>query len=214
MAKNLDSQESVTAAEVIAADINQDAKAKSENTSGRRKNTYKVNIMASRGVNKVILVGNLGADPEVRYTQNSVAIATLSIATSEAWKDKTTGEPREITEWHRCVAHRRLAEICGQYLKKGSKVYVEGRLQTRKWTDQNNVERYSTEIIVGELQMLDSRSSEQNQDYRGHAGSNQPNPTYAQGTNAQQPNPRNQQPQQQQGQPFVPDGDFDDDIPF
>ena len=171
--------------------------------------------MASRGVNKVIIIGNLGQDPEVRYTQNSVAIANLSIATSETWKDKNTGESRELTEWHRCVAHRRLAEICGEYLKKGSKVYVEGRLQTRKWTGQDNVERYTTEIIVKDLQMLEGRNNNQGgqQDYRGHTGSNQPNPTYAQGTNAQQPNPRDHQPQQQ-GKPFVPDGDYDDDIPF
>ncbi|WP_286844860.1 single-stranded DNA-binding protein, partial [Idiomarina sp. UBA4206] len=117
--------------------------------------------MASRGVNKVILIGNLGADPEVRYTQNSTAIANLSIATSETWKDKQTGEPREQTEWHRCVAYRRLAEIAGEYLKKGSKVYVEGRLQTRKWTGQDNVERYTTEVVINEMQMLDSRGGPQ-----------------------------------------------------
>ena len=113
--------------------------------------------MASRGVNKVILIGNLGADPEIRYTQNSTAIANLSIATSENWKDKQTGEPREQTEWHRCVAYRRLAEIAGEYLKKGSKVYVEGRLQTRKWQGQDGQDRYTTEIVINEMQMLDSR---------------------------------------------------------
>jgi len=117
--------------------------------------------MASRGVNKVILIGNLGADPEVRYTQNSTAIANLSIATSESWKDKATGEPREQTEWHRCVAYRRLGEIAGEYLKKGSKVYIEGRLQTRKWQGQDGQDRYTTEIVVNELQMLDSRGTEQ-----------------------------------------------------
>lgn len=168
----------------------------------------------SRGVNKVIVIGNLGDDPTIRYTQNNIAIATLSVATSETWKDKQTGEPKEITEWHRCIAHRRLAEICGEYLKKGSKVYIEGRLQTRKWQGQDGVDRYTTEIIVKELQMLDGRNNNQGgqqQDYRGHVGSNQPNPTYAQGKNAQQPNPRDHQPQ---GQPFVPDDDFSDDIPF
>ena len=168
--------------------------------------------MASRGINKVIIVGNLGDDPTIRYTQNNVAIATLSVATTEQWRDKNSGEDKSITEWHRCVAHRRLAEICGEYLKKGSKVYIEGRLQTRKWQGQDGQDRYTTEIIVKDLQMLDGRSNDQGQDYRGHTGSNQPNPTYAQGRNAQQPNPRDHQPQQ--SQPFVPDGDFDDDIPF
>lgn len=163
--------------------------------------------MASRGVNKVIIVGNLGQDPEVRYTQNSVAIATLSVATSEEWTDKQTQEKKSITEWHRCVAHRRLAEICGEYLKKGSKVYIEGRLQTRKWQGQDGVERYTTEIIVKELQMLDGRPQQGQQQ--------QANPAYTQGRNAQQSNPRQQQaPQQSQSPPYVPDGDFDDDIPF
>lgn len=111
----------------------------------------------SRGINKVILIGNLGADPEVRYTQNSTAIANLSIATSESWKDKQTGEQREQTEWHRVVCYRRLAEIAGEYLKKGSKVYIEGKLQTRKWQGQDGVDRYTTEIVCNEMQMLDSR---------------------------------------------------------
>ncbi len=111
----------------------------------------------SRGINKVILIGNLGADPEVRYTQTSTAIANLSIATSESWKDKQTGEQREQTEWHRVVCYRRLAEIAGEYLKKGSKVYIEGKLQTRKWQGQDGVERYTTEIVCNEMQMLDSR---------------------------------------------------------
>lgn len=114
--------------------------------------------MASRGVNKVILIGNLGSDPEVRYTQNSTAIANLSIATSESWKDKQTGEPREQTEWHRCVAYRRLGEIAGEYLKKGSKVYIEGKLHTRKWQGQDGQDRYTTEIVVSDLQMLDARN--------------------------------------------------------
>lgn len=111
----------------------------------------------SRGINKVILIGNLGADPEVRYTQNSTAIANLSIATSESWKDKQTGEQREQTEWHRVVCYRRLAEIAGEYLKKGSKVYIEGKLQTRKWQGQDGRDNYTTEIICNELQMLDGR---------------------------------------------------------
>lgn len=148
--------------------------------------------MASRGINKVILVGNLGADPEVRYTQNNTAIANISIATSETWKDKQTGETREQTEWHRCVAYRRLAEIIGEYLKKGSKVYVEGRLQTRKWTDQSNVERYTTEIIINDLQMLDGKPQVNQQPQQ-----NQQHPA---------------QPSQNQGGGNPPD--FDDDVPF
>lgn len=114
--------------------------------------------MASRGINKVILIGNLGADPEVRYTQNSTAIANLSVATSETWKDKQTGEQREQTEWHRVVMYRRLAEIAGEFLRKGSKVYIEGRLQTRKWQGQDGKDNYTTEIVCNEMQMLDSRS--------------------------------------------------------
>lgn len=162
--------------------------------------------MASRGVNKVIIVGNLGDDPTIRYTQNNVAIANLSIATSESWKDKQTGEQKELTEWHRVVLHRRLAEIAGEYLKKGSKVYIEGQLRTRKWQGQDGRDNYTTEIVGRELQMLDSRPQGQGQ---GHAGSNQDNPTYQ---TSNQPNPHDHQ--SQQGQPFVPDGGFDDDIPF
>ena len=126
--------------------------------------------MASRGINKVILIGNLGADPEVRYTQNSQAIANLSVATSETWKDKQTGEQREQTEWHRVVCYRRLAEIAGEYLKKGSKVYIEGRLQTRKWQDKDGQDKYTTEVVCNDLQMLDSRGGDfggQNQQSQG-----------------------------------------------
>ena len=192
--------------------------------------------MASRGVNKVILVGNLGADPEMRYTQNSTAIANLSIATSETWKDKQTGEPREQTEWHRCVAYRRLAEIAGEYLKKGSKVYVEGRLQTRKWQGQDGQDRYTTEIVINELQMLDSRGGSGGGQNQGmgqnmNQGMNQPAPNQQGGfqqnqQQGQQPSQQNQggqnnppqqrqQQNQQQPQPFSPDSaDFDDDIPF
>jgi len=111
----------------------------------------------ARGVNKVILIGNLGNDPEVRYMPNGGAVANITVATSEQWKDKQTGEPQERTEWHRVVLYRRLAEIAGEYLRKGSKVYIEGRLQTRKWQDQNGNDRYTTEIIANEMQMLDSR---------------------------------------------------------
>ena len=111
----------------------------------------------ARGINKVILIGNLGRDPEVRYTPSGAAVANITIATSESWKDKSTGEQQERTEWHRVVFFQRLAEIVGEYLKKGSKVYVEGRLQTRKWQDQSGNDRYTTEIVANEMQMLDSR---------------------------------------------------------
>lgn len=112
----------------------------------------------ARGVNKVILVGNLGKDPEVRYSPNGQAIANCTIATSESWKDKTTGEKQERTEWHRIVFFGRLGEIAGEYLKKGSQIYVEGRLQTRKWQDKEGKDRYTTEIVANEMQMLGSRS--------------------------------------------------------
>lgn len=180
--------------------------------------------MASRGINKVILIGNLGAKPEIRYTQNNTAIANLSIATSETWKDKQTGEPREQTEWHRCVAYRRLAEIAGEYLDKGSKVYVEGRLQTRKWQGQDGVERYTTEVVINDLQMLDSRGGSGGGGFQSQSqgGGN----TYNQGGqqaqsqgnnfNNQQQRPAQQPSQspQQNNDPFIPDNDFDDDIPF
>ena len=104
-----------------------------------------------RGVNKVILVGNLGQDPEVRYMPNGNAVANISVATSETWKDKNTGDNQEKTEWHRVVLFRRLGEIAGEYLKKGSKVYIEGKLQTRKWQDQNGQDRYSTEIVADQM---------------------------------------------------------------
>lgn len=108
-------------------------------------------------VNKVILVGNLGRDPETRYSAEGAAITNVSIATTDSWKDKATGEKKELTEWHRVVFFDRLAEIAGEYLKKGSQVYVEGRLQTRKWTDKEGVERYTTEIRAERMQMLGSR---------------------------------------------------------
>ena len=114
----------------------------------------------ARGVNKVILIGNLGRDPEVRYTPSGTAVANCTLATSEAWKDKTSGELQERTEWHRVVMYQRLAEIAGEYLRKGSKVYIEGRLQTRKWQDKNTgQDRYTTEIIADNMQMLDSKGS-------------------------------------------------------
>jgi single-strand DNA-binding protein len=108
-------------------------------------------------VNKVIIVGNLGRDPETRYMPNGDAVTNVAVATTESWKDKNSGEKKELTEWHRITFYRKLAEIAGQYLKKGSQVYVEGRLQTRKWTDKDGVERYTTEIIADTMQMLGSR---------------------------------------------------------
>ncbi|CAI3926222.1 single-stranded DNA-binding protein [Alteromonas macleodii] len=115
--------------------------------------------MATKGVNKVILVGNLGNDPEVRYMPNGNAVANLSLATSESWKDQQ-GQVQERTEWHRLTMYRRLAEIAGEYLKKGSQIYVEGKLQTRKWQDQQGQDRYTTEIIVDQMQMLGGRGGE------------------------------------------------------
>jgi len=111
----------------------------------------------ARGINKVILIGNLGRDPETRYTQGGSAVTNLRLATSESWRDKQTGEQQERTEWHTVVCFARLAEIAGEYLRKGSKVYIEGRLQTRKWQDQSGQDRYSTEIVANDMQMLDSR---------------------------------------------------------
>lgn len=153
----------------------------------------------ARGVNKVILIGNLGRDPEIRYMPNGGAVANLALATSEVWKDKNTGEQQEKTEWHRVVLFRRLAEIAGEYLKKGSKVYIEGKLQTRKWQDNQGQDRYTTEIIGNELQMLDSRGAV------GGGGYNSGPASTPQASSAGQ---GNDMPD------MVPAGDFDDDIPF
>ncbi len=171
--------------------------------------------MASRGVNKVILVGNLGQDPEVRYMPNGGAVANLTLATSESWRDKTTGETKEKTEWHRVVLFGKLAEVAGEYLRKGSQVYIEGALQTRKWTDQAGVERYTTEVIVnvgGTMQMLGGRQGGGSQSSAGAPNNNNGwgQPQQPQGGNNQPP----QRPQTQ-GQPGAGDPmDFDDDIPF
>jgi single-strand DNA-binding protein len=117
--------------------------------------------MASRGINKVILVGNLGNDPEHRVLPSGGGVTNISVATSESWKDKTSGEQKERTEWHRVVFFNRLSEIAAEYLRKGSKVYVEGTLRTRKWQDQSGQDRYTTEIVGAEMQMLDSRGATQ-----------------------------------------------------
>ncbi|MEB6533235.1 single-stranded DNA-binding protein [Pantoea stewartii] len=160
--------------------------------------------MASRGVNKVILVGNLGQDPEVRFMPNGGAVANITLATSESWRDKQTGENKEVTEWHRVVLFGKLAEVAGEYLRKGSQVYIEGQLRTRKWQDQGGQERYTTEVLVnvgGVMQML---------------GGKQESPGKPQSQPQQQRNNRpapQQQPQSQQAN-NEPPMDFDDDVPF
>ncbi|MDG1750120.1 MAG: single-stranded DNA-binding protein [Thalassotalea sp.] len=141
--------------------------------------------MASRGVNKVIIVGNLGQDPEVRFMPNGSAVANFTVATSETWKDKQTGEQKEKTEWHRIVIYQRLAEIAGEYLKKGSKVYLEGRLQTRKWQNQQGADQYTTEIVANEMQMLDSRGQGGGQQSGGFSGQSQNAPQQSGGFAAQ-----------------------------
>lgn len=141
----------------------------------------------ARGINKVILIGNLGADPEVRYMPAGGAVANFTLATSESWTDKQTGEKKEATEWHRVVVYQRLAEIVGEYTRKGSKVYVEGKLKTRKWQDQQGVERYTTEIIAETVQMLDSMQ-----------GAAQAAQTAPAGQAQQQQRPQNATQQQQQ----------------
>ena len=151
----------------------------------------------ARGINKAIIVGNLGRDPEVRYTANGNAIANITVATTESWKDKQSGERQEKTEWHRVVFFGRLAEVAGEYLKKGAQVYIEGRLQTRKWEDKSGQERYTTEIVANEMQMLGSRgagtSGTSDDDYSGEARS----ATESSGSGASGGDP-----------------DLDDDIPF
>ena len=133
-------------------------------------------IMARSGINKVILVGNLGKDPDMRYTAGGDAVANLSIATSESWNDNQTGEKKEKTEWHRVVFFRRIAEVCGEYLKKGSSVYIEGSLRTRDWEDDQGNKRYTTEIIGREMQMLGGRRSEDNMDQSPQMNSSSPQP--------------------------------------
>ena len=150
----------------------------------------------ARGVNKVILIGNLGNDPEVRYTPSGSAVANIVVATSSAWRDKQSGELQERTEWHRIVFFNRLAEIVGEYLHKGSKVYIEGGLRTRKWQDKMGVDRYTTEIIANEMQMLDSRTQNQGADIGGG--------NYSQKSADSAP----------MGEPAPSSDDFDDDIPF
>lgn len=168
--------------------------------------------MASRGINKVILIGSLGQDPEVRYTQSGQAIANISIATSERWKDKETGEQKEKTEWHRVSIFGKAAEIAGEYLRKGSQVYIEGQLQTRKWQDQQGQDRYTTEVVVqgynGIMQMLGGGNGQQQQQQQQGWGQPQQPAQKA-------PQPQQRAPQQNQSPQYnEPPMDFDDDIPF
>ncbi len=192
----------------------------------------------ARGVNKVILVGNLGGDPEVRYMPSGGAVTNVTIATSESWKDKQSGQQQERTEWHRVVFFNRLAEIAGEYLRKGSQIYIEGSLRTRKWQDNNGQDKYTTEIVASEMQMLGGRGGDgggfQQQGQGGGGYQQQPQQSQQQGYQQQAPqqNYQQQQPQQQQNyqqqasqqaapqsqaapqQPAQGFDDFDDDIPF
>ena len=152
----------------------------------------------ARGVNKVILVGNLGKDPEVRYMPNGNAVANITLATTESWKDKQSGEQQEKTEWHRIVMFRRLGEIAGEYLKKGSQVYIEGKLQTRKWQDNSGNDRYTTEIVANEMQMLGGRGGGGSTGFSSDSAPAQAAPAQS------APAPAT----------AAAGGDFDDDIPF
>ncbi|GEN24990.1 single-stranded DNA-binding protein [Halomonas cupida] len=191
----------------------------------------------ARGINKVILIGNLGQDPEVRFTPSGTAVANLNLATTDTWMDRQSGQRQERTEWHRIVLFNKLAEIAQQYVKKGSKLYIEGRLQTRKWQDQNGQDRYSTEIVANDMQMLDGRGDggqgggfggQQGGNFGGAQGGAQQNyGTPQQGGNyggAPQPPQNAPAPNQgggqggQKGNFGAPDpgsfDDFDDEIPF
>jgi single-strand DNA-binding protein len=150
-------------------------------------------LSMARGVNKVILIGNVGNDPDMRYTANGGAVCNLSVATTDSWRDKQSGENQERTEWHRVVMFGKLGEIAGEYLRKGSKVYIEGRLQTRKWQDKSGQDRYTTEIVANDMQMLDSKGG---------------------GSAAFDSAPASQPSSKQQPASAPPLDDFDDDIPF
>lgn len=160
--------------------------------------------MASRGVNKVILVGNLGNDPEVKHLPSGSAIANITLATSEEWRDKATGEKKESVEWHRVVLFGKLAEVAGEYLRKGSQVYIEGQLCTRKWTDNAGVEKYTTEVVVGMNGVMQMLGGKQESKPQQQSGLGQP----------QQPKPQQQQSKPAQSGQSVPPTNFDDDIPF
>lgn len=159
--------------------------------------------MASRGVNRVTILGNLGNDPEVKYTASGGAIANLTVATSESWNDKATGEKRESVEWHRVVLFGKLAEVAGEYLRKGSQVYIEGQLRTLKWADQSGQEKYTTEIVVGMNGVMQMIGGKQDGKPQPQGGWGQP----------QQPKPQQRSKPAQSGQ-SVPPTNFDDSIPF
>ena len=177
----------------------------------------------ARGLNKVMLIGRLGKDPDVRFTQSGMEVANFSVATSEGWTDKATNEKKERTEWHRIVAFGKLGEICGKYLAKGKQVYIEGRLQTRSW-EQDGVTKYTTEIVANDMQMLDSKNAAGSYDNESGYQNRQPQTHQQQAPQQQAPQqqaPQQQAPAQQQqvqtngpsGNPPSP-GSFDDDIPF
>lgn len=178
----------------------------------------------ARGVNKVILIGNLGQDPETRYTPNGNAVVNLNLATDESYKDRQTGQMVPKTEWHRIVMFGKIAEVAGQYLRKGSKVYIEGKLQTRKWQGQDGQDRYTTEVVVdinGQMQMLDSRGAGGGMDQGAPQGRPQPQPQQNQqppqgnyGPQGGQQGGGYNQPAGGQGNMPEPVDDFDDDIPF
>lgn len=161
----------------------------------------------ARGINKVILIGNCGQDPETRYTAGGAAVTHLSVATSDTWKDKQSGQPQERTEWHRVVFFNRLAEIAGEYLRKGSKVYIEGSLRTNKWQDQQGQDRYTTEIVANQMQMLDGRGDGQ---YSGAPASGGQHAGGQQTGGAASSN----QPPVSEPPVGAMDNSFDDDIPF
>lgn len=158
----------------------------------------------ARGINKVILIGNVGVDPEIRHLPSGNAMATFSVATTESWKDKITGEKQDRTEWHRVVCFNRLGEIVGEYVRKGSKLYVEGSLRTRKWQDQQGQDKYTTEILANEIQMLDSKG--------GTSTSNTGHYEDLMQTQQFAPTQQQQQPSQQMAQDAF--AELDDDVPF
>ena len=160
--------------------------------------------MAKRGINMVIVMGNVGVEPEVRYTPSGSAVTNLSIATSESWKDKQSGETQERTEWHRIVFYNKLAEIVGQYVRKGSKLYVKGSIRTRKWQDQSGQDKYTTEIIAEDMQMLDKKGEV---DLEG-------TPNYEQSASTQQAASPARQPAPERQASAPASDDVHDDIPF
>ncbi|MGK2960463.1 MAG: single-stranded DNA-binding protein [Candidatus Malihini olakiniferum] len=181
--------------------------------------------MASRGVNKVILIGNLGQDPEVRYLPNGGAVANMTLATSDTWRDKQSGEQKERTEWHRVTLYGKLAEVAGEYLRKGSQMYVEGQLRTRKWQDKAGQDRYTTEVVVdisGSMQMLGGRQGSSasvggntvNAPHVGWGQPQQPHGVQAFSGGSQQAVPRQQNNAPMPSGNEEPPMDFDDDIPF